>query len=166
MSEWVDVKERLPQSQVTVLIAIKNAYNGSYSITTGAHINDHEVTTEEYGWQDYEGDTEYDEDNDCFWVKEGWWESNYVEDNANWEIDSVDGIVTHWMPLPDSPGKESIEATGKIEIIHCGDCRDFDDTGYENPDPEMPELRMGYCRSWRRDTQACVFCSHRVRKER
>lgn len=72
--------------------------------------------------------------------------------------------VSHWMPLPSSPSKESKESAEDVEIIHCSDCRDFDDTGYDNPDPEMPELRMGYCRSWRRDTQACVFCSHGIRK--
>lgn len=29
----------------------------------------------------------------------------------------------------------------------------------KDPNPEMPELRMGFCRIWRRDTQACRFCS-------
>lgn len=43
-------------------------------------------------------------------------------------------------------------------VPHCGDCYWFDEDGYENPDPEFPELRMGFCMSWRRDTQACGFC--------
>lgn len=46
-----------------------------------------------------------------------------------------------------------------LGIVRCNDCAWFDDEGYENYDPEMPELRMGFCRIWRRDTQACRFCS-------
>ena len=103
MNEWISVNDRLPKTQERVLIAIKSAYTGRYSITCGAHCNDHEISTDEYGWQDFDGDTEYDEDKDCFWVKSSWWETNYVEDNQNWEIDSADGVVTHWMPLPESP---------------------------------------------------------------
>ena len=46
-----------------------------------------------------------------------------------------------------------------LGIVRCNDCAWFDDEGYENYDPEMPELRMGFCKTWRRDTQACRFCS-------
>lgn len=46
-----------------------------------------------------------------------------------------------------------------LGIVRCNDCEYFDDVGYENPDYEMPELRMGFCKVWRRDTQACRFCS-------
>ena len=102
MSNWISVKDELPKSLERVLIAIKTVY-GKYYITTGSHCNDHEITTDYYGWQDYEGDTDYDEDNDCFWVKGAWWETNFVEDNQNWEIDPADGVVTHWMPLPEFP---------------------------------------------------------------
>lgn len=103
---WISVEESQPKTRQRVLIAIKSSYNGCYYITTGAHCNDHEITTDDYGWQDYDGDTEYDEDKDCFFVKGGWWETNYVEDNQNWEIDPVDGVVTHWMPLPKPPKEE------------------------------------------------------------
>lgn len=109
VDRWISVKDKLPKTQEIVLIAIKTSYDGRYYITTGAHCNDHEITTEDYGWQDYEGDTEYDEDKDCFWVKGGWWETNYVEDNTNWEIDPADGIVTHWMPLPEPPKEDDDE---------------------------------------------------------
>lgn len=72
---------------------------------------------------------------------------------------------THWMPLPAPPGKEAKDITQGRDIIHCDDCRYFNDTGYDNPDPEMPHLRMGYCRFWRHDIQACSFCSYGMRKE-
>ena len=51
-------------------------------------------------------------------------------------------------------------------VPHCGDCLWFDEEGYENPDPELPELRTGFCLSWRRETQACGFCNRGTPKER
>lgn len=40
-----------------------------------------------------------------------------------------------------------VPGTGIIEdkvVPHCGDCYWFDEDGYENPDPELPELRTGF----------------------
>lgn len=99
---WTSVKSQMPKSQQRVLVCIHTRY-GNDVVTIAAHINEHEVTTEEYGWQEFEGDTPYDEENDCYWIPECWYEENFVEDNANWIIDSVDGIVTHWMALPETP---------------------------------------------------------------
>jgi hypothetical protein len=65
-------------------------------------VKEEEITTEEYGWRDYEGETIYDEKNDCFWVPECWYEANAVDDNLNYIIDD-DYVVTHWMPLPEPP---------------------------------------------------------------
>lgn len=65
----------------------------------------HEQTTDDYDWQDCECDTEYDEEKDCYWVKECWYEVNEVDDNPNWIIDS-DYVVTHWMPLPEPPKED------------------------------------------------------------
>lgn len=61
-----------------------------------------------------------------------------------------------------------VPGTGIIrdrKVPHCGDCRWFDDVGYETSDPEYPELRMGYCQIWRSDTQACGFCHCGIPKE-
>ena len=46
----------------------------------------------------------------------------------------------------------------------CGECDNFDDAGYENLDSDLWWLRTGYCKSWRRDTQACGFCHHGIPK--
>ena len=62
----------------------------------------HEKTTDDYDWRDCECDTEYDEEKDCYWVKECWYEVNVVDDNPNWIIDS-DYDVTHWMPISPFP---------------------------------------------------------------
>ena len=44
-------------------------------------------------------------------------------------------------------------------VVLCGDCCWFTDTGFPDPDPDMPELRMGLCLNLGRDVQACWFCA-------
>ena len=105
-SQWHRVEEGLPDDEVPVLAMLHNTY-GRNVVLKLCHIGHHKRTTEEYGWQEYEGETEYDEENDCFWIPEGWWESNYHEDNLNWEIDETDGTITHWMPLPEPPKEDA-----------------------------------------------------------
>lgn len=105
VQEWISVKDRLPESEKIVLVSAKSKTFGHRHTLMVAHIGHHEFTTEEYGWQEYEGETEYDEENDCFWIPECWYEVNSVEDNGNWIIDS-DYDVTHWMPLPQPPKGE------------------------------------------------------------
>lgn len=102
---WIPCSERLPETDKKVLVNLHNTY-GKDVILMASHIGYHERTSEDYGWQEYEGDTEYDEENDCFWIPECWYESNYVEDNANWIIDECEGTITHWMPLPETYKKE------------------------------------------------------------
>ena len=104
-NKWISVKDRLPESEKIVLVSAKSKTLGYRHTLMVAHIGHHEFTTEEYGWQEYEGETEYDEENDCFWIPECWYEVNSVEDNGNWIIDS-DYEVTHWMPLPEPPKGE------------------------------------------------------------
>lgn len=101
--EWISVKERLPESRVKVIAILQSKTFPRYKpITILAHIGEHEQTTDDYDWRDCECDTEYDEEKDCYWVKECWYEVNEVDDNPNWIIDS-DYDVTHWMPMPEPP---------------------------------------------------------------
>ena len=101
-SGWISVDERLPESEKIVLVsAVSKTFSYRHTLMV-AHIGHHEFTTEDSDWREFEGDTEYDEENDCFWIPECWYEVNSVEDNGNWIIDS-DYDVTHWMPLPEPP---------------------------------------------------------------
>ena len=54
---------------------------------------------------------------------------------------------------------KAIQPADVRPVVLCDKCRWFDDRGYPNPDPEMPELRMGHCRILGRDVQACWFCA-------
>ena len=106
VQEWIPVTERLPESQNPVLVvAVSKGICLPY-IFKAAHINHHEITEDEYGWTDGEYDSEYDEENDCFWIPECWYECNAVEGNENWVMDD-DYTITHWMPLPQTPADKS-----------------------------------------------------------
>ena len=102
IQKWIPVSERLPESQKIVLVSAKEKTFGYRHTLMAAHIGHHEATTEDSGWQEYDGDTEYDEERDCFWIPECWWEVNAVDGNENWILDS-EYEVTHWMPLPVPP---------------------------------------------------------------
>jgi hypothetical protein len=45
---------------------------------------------------DCESAAEYDEEKDCYWVTEGWWEASW-DAETNWKIA---GEVIGWLPLP------------------------------------------------------------------
>lgn len=47
----------------------------------------------------------------------------------------------------------------------CLHCNSFDSTGYEPCDPDTPDLQVGYCNNWRRETQGCRTCSFWAEKE-
>lgn len=104
---WIPVEERLPETEekVEALLTYKKRFDIAdfkpcYEVACLAHVGLHEITTED--WRDYEGEVEYDEENDCYWVCPCWYEVNVVDDNPNWSVDN-EYIVTHWRPLPKPP---------------------------------------------------------------
>ena len=102
-TNWISVKDRMPESGEKVIALLQSKTFQRYSpITMLAHIGAHEKTTDDSDWRDCECDTEYDEKNDCYWISECWYEVNVVDDNPNWIVGS-DYNVTHWMPLPTFP---------------------------------------------------------------
>lgn len=103
--EWIPVSERLPDSNRTVLVSALTKHFKHRHTLMATHVGHHEFTTEDIELREYEGDTEYDEENDCFWIPECWYEVNAIEDNGNWIIDS-EYDVTHWMPLPNPPKED------------------------------------------------------------
>lgn len=105
-NQWINVKDRLPENEVDVLICAQRRYykGGTIPVVSTAFYTDGKMNTEEsgYNWDLGNVDMEYDEEVDAYIVPEGWWESvRYGE-----EFSAVDDFVTHWMPLPQPPKGE------------------------------------------------------------
>lgn len=100
MSEWIRVKERLPdaEKEVRLFCVTSNGYKyqcQGFYVPPGMRRDD-----SDYTW-DWECCDQYDEDSDDYFVNPGWYESSH-----NWDEYSAFGIadnVTHWMPLPEPP---------------------------------------------------------------
>ena len=83
---WIPVSERLPDPETEVLITARRKYKSGR-------------------WVDIDG--EYDEENDCYIVPEGWWENRHFNPDEVYN-NLVDDEVIAWMPLPE-PYRESEE---------------------------------------------------------
>ena len=106
MSEWISVKERLPESGEVCLLACKatNCYSGkTYRyVCDGFYI---ERWKEEARYDVSEDQAiEYNEETDEYYLCEGWYERIH-----NWDdyiSIYISDTVTHWQPLPEPPKEE------------------------------------------------------------
>lgn len=102
-SGWIPCSKRLPAPETEVLITARRKYtNGEYrEIITAALYEDGKMLESDscWVWIDIEG--EYDEENDCYIIPEGWWECRHF--NADDVYNNlIDCEVIAWMPLPES----------------------------------------------------------------
>lgn len=110
-SRWIPVTERMPENEVDVLVLCEHRI---YRVTEpgykiGKHVamafhTDGKTNTEDssYTWELWDTGADFDDEADAYIIPEGWWERvQYGE-----EFSAVDDFVTHWMPLPDHPGKD------------------------------------------------------------
>ena len=103
---WILCSEKMPPVETEVLIcAIRKYKNGSAkNMITVAMYEDGTVRENDscWHWEDIEG--EWDEEEDCYIIPEGWWENKKY--NADCESNhAVDDEVIAWQPLPE-PYKE------------------------------------------------------------
>ena len=81
---WISPQQVLPITGKRVVVIVK--LNGKTLWTTIAeYIHPKTILSEDFFDEACEGDDEYDEEKDCYWVKEGWYESNLYSEN-NWCI--------------------------------------------------------------------------------
>ena len=91
--EWICVAEAIPES--IVLVAYNDKQFIKSFIVRGCYFKKHEQESED------EDHFDYDEATDKYYIPEGWYECI-----SNWDDYSsvkIQGIVTHWMPLPPAP---------------------------------------------------------------
>lgn len=93
-SQWISVKERLPEAETDVLAFFINEY-GKQRIVRAFYAP--RFTVEDGYDNEYEA-SEYDDKKDTYYLKEGWYEHNEHEE-INWFIYNV----TNWMELPEPP---------------------------------------------------------------
>ena len=100
-SEWISVEERLPESGVhCILCCDMKRIDGTHSqyVCDGYFAERWKVSAH---YADDDCATEYNEEDDEYYLKEGWYEVIKNWDDYNSIV--IGDTVTHWMPLPEAP---------------------------------------------------------------
>ena len=104
MQKWISVKDRLPEPEQEVFVYVRSKISNYNYVCCAMHVPENWYRqSSDFCW-DFECCDEYDEEQDDYIVKQGWYESIH-----NWDDYSVVGIediVTHWMPIPEPPKGE------------------------------------------------------------
>lgn len=93
MDEWVSVEDRLPESDIPVIVYGKNRFECGRTLRAFYAAKFEVQQWDEDDW------TDYDEKSDVFYLPVGWYENNEF-DEVHYHIDFT---VTHWIPLPEPP---------------------------------------------------------------
>ena len=98
VQKWISVKDKLPEPEQEVLVCVRSKISNYRYVCCAIHVPENWYRqSSDFCW-DFECCDEYDEEQDDYIVKQGWYESIH-----NWDDYSVVGIediVTHWMPIP------------------------------------------------------------------
>lgn len=103
MPRWISVRDKLPKKRTRVLVIFKEPrFGGGNHIAIAEHIPARSVLAEEYldpeHWCGEDDElAEYVEDEDAYYVRENWFESNFYDD-INYRISAE---VIGWQPLPE-----------------------------------------------------------------
>ena len=108
---WIPVEERLPEVETEVLIHARRKYTGGHikDIITTAMYEDGTVRENDSCWRWEDVDGEWDEEEDCLIIPEGWWENKHYNPDGELNL-AVDDKVIEWMPLPKLPLPEPYKA--------------------------------------------------------
>lgn len=121
---WIPCSQMMPKVETEVFILVKRKFkDGDFRyIRTTAMYEDGTVSENDscWCWQDIEG--EWDEENDCYIIPEGWWENRHYnpDDVCN---NVVDDEVVAWQPMPPEY-QENGEHRKKTNFDRC--CESMD----------------------------------------
>ena len=105
VQEWISVKDRLPESGVHVLLCCEmHRHGGEIAgkyVCDGYYAEANKIIAG--GFPD-ECNCEYSEEDDEYYLCEGWYE--VVKNWDDFNSVAVEDFVTHWMPLPNPPKGE------------------------------------------------------------
>ena len=105
VQEWISVKDRLPENGVHVLLCCEiHRYGGEIAgkyVCDGYYAEANKIIAG--GFPD-EFDCEYSEEDDEYYLCEGWYE--VIKNWDDYNSVAVEDFVTHWMPLPSTEGLE------------------------------------------------------------
>ena len=105
VQEWISVKDRLPENGVHVLLCCEmHRYSGEIAgkyICDGYYAEANKIIAG--GFPD-DCDCEYSEEDDEYYLCEGWYE--VVKNWDDFNSVAVEDFVTHWMPMPHPPKGE------------------------------------------------------------
>ena len=105
VQEWISVKDRLPENGVHVLLCCEMPrYGGEITgkyVCDGYYAEANKIIAG--GFPD-ECNCEYSEEDDEYYLCEGWYE--VIKNWDDYNSVTVEDFVTHWMPLPSTEGLE------------------------------------------------------------
>lgn len=99
--KWISVEDRLPESGIHCLLCCDiKRYDGTHRqyVCDGYYAAKY---TEECSNVDDDVATEYNEEDDEYYLCEGWYE--VINNWDDYSSVAIDDFVTHWMPLPSPP---------------------------------------------------------------
>lgn len=99
---WIPVTEQMPPVETEVLITARRRYTSDTyrEIVTTAMYEDGTVLENDSCWNWYDIDGEWDEENDCYIIPEGWWENRHYNPDDVYN-NLVDDEVIAWMLMPE-----------------------------------------------------------------
>ena len=105
VQEWISVNDRLPENGVHVLICCEmRRYDGEIAgkyVCDGYYAEANKIVAG--GFPD-ECDCKYSEEDDEYYLCEGWYE--VIKNWDDFNSVTVEDFVTHWMPIPEPPKGE------------------------------------------------------------
>lgn len=112
---WISVKDKLPEPETEVLaVCVRNGYRFVCPVI----FEDGTMLTQNsmWNWYELENYGTYSEENDDYFIPEGWWENRQFTPDDIYN-NPVDCTVTHWMPLPEPPMSARMdgESNGKAD---------------------------------------------------